>query len=761
MKRALLLATSIASIIACGRHSKHDSALPPPIGNLGLTGAAQKAQLATWVAAPLKTCDAQSIFAGTPASGAQGIDSAWLYTKLSGRLEIKSADGASYAALASPYGSGTQSETHYETEQEVNGVKASLRTSTKSNGLRCDVYADDTLVQTSFIYAGLTVVDAFHAEKKRPDPINIYRNTGTSRRTDLASIEDFISKALEPDEDDLKFVREYLGLATPADTLITGRSSGFGSSSYAAQPLYTFPDVPSLPPALTSSGSSGAVGSLAEMQELHPLATKYDRVYRRALASEVFPAGTIGNEPQPLGLRRTDVSLSFSASAATIEGVSIAKLSSIDPLVASVDDGLACAEGRFARLGNIAGIVPGSPLQIGQPYPTAAGVLDPCEVLRVGLINDLATTTRGLAFFRGIFLDTVGTKERSRYFGWDDVFFRTVSGALARGQDLAPALDPDHKVPLLTKTQLANDKVKAAVAAHPAPTVFDGSERNLGITWSLRALDPSDATIDSIISAAANLADPFAPAAKRLLEKARDPAAAASLLDYARTLPEDVKVLARTAIAAAAGARAESYVNDLVASVVEKKIDAARWTEVNATLAALKPFIDNDRARLVGNSGALFDFDLAIDNLVDAALDEAWSTADFVGLESLANVARLDTFCDTKRSTTAAMTCYDSSMLSKKGGKHLDPAFGGRYTALSADIVAAVGRLDATAFYSQRRSIVQSFREPLWHSCDGARFESKRKELLDITTKLPQADFPARFDLERQLRDTLEDCPAR
>jgi hypothetical protein len=760
----MTIVTSAALVATgCGRHHGGHADAPGGDDGLGLTDEG-RAALDGWLAAPLKACNATSIFAPAKASDATpGIDAGWLRTRLGGRLELRTDDGTGLAVLSPGLAMG-QSESSYVGEVDVDGAKSRVVAKTRSDGLRCEVLVGDaeTSVAVVDIYSEVHVVEAWHAGKALPESFRI----GPSRdqRFDgLGAIEGAVDRALRPDADDLAFVRGALALGAAADPLIV---EGQTLDPYGdARLAYTFPSVPSLPAAKPDTGlgagEGGVVGAPADVAALWPRAASGALAVERVHTAETFPVSSEDGVEQPTGVRRLRVSLTRKpAIAADAVDVTLTGLTPIDPRTPSAAEGLSCATARLSALRSILGVTtPG--LVTGSPYPTAGSVLGACEVLRPQLVQELGTTQQGRKFFSGVFAGTTGSAERDQLHGWDDVFYDAALGALARGQTLAAGLDPAHAVALVATADASIAAIRAAAAQHPAPHVLDGTEQRLGVSWALSAETVTEAAIDRLLAAAANLDDPFADAGHKLMaDAARDPNGVADDVAFALTLDDEAKDLARSAVDKAKGAHASGPVADLLLAVVQKRLDAAGWHAIHVTLDALTAFVGQERERLGGDGNAVFGPGPALDDLAPRALDEGWAEADFAALDQIALLAPLDLHCKMYEGHAAQASCIGGEALRKADGGLLAPAFAGRYAALASDLAQTIGGLDDGLDLSTRADVLRAFPEPIWADCDSAGFAAKRQSLLDALRRLPGSEFPERMHVQEEVDDALESCGA-
>jgi hypothetical protein len=181
----------------------------------------------------------------------------------------------------------------------------------------------------------------------------------------------------------------------------------------------------------------------------------------------------------------------------------------------------------------------------------------------------------------------------------------------------------------------------------------------------------------------------------------------------------------------------------------------------NASLQAGLAYSQREWARLAGDSG-FFNEGYRKD-LVKTALDEGWTDEDFTAVERIADLGRFRTMCDHYPGDSSVLNCIGLSQFSRGAKKFLDPMYRRRYGSLASVFIGYMRAMTSDGeYFSLRGEVLGAYFgsfAPIWGSCAAAPYQAKASALdSQLTARFRESDQLKKWDLERAIRQTLEDC---
>lgn len=328
------------------------------------------------------------------------------------------------------------------------------------------------------------------------------------------------------------------------------------------------------------------------------------------------------------------------------------------------------------------------------------------------------------------------------------------------GEDFAKAFDPSKKSPLISNLGAYVSMVGAEAMKHD--TLKDakaGYAASLALPWATTGQVVEQAFIAEVMAAIANVADSFSDSLGSWLQDlAKNPKSQTEQITFAAAVSEETKAATKAYLEKAEAAKVRGVVsNAKLKRVIQDRIDVtAKLSAWNATLDALKAFRDRDFAKAEEFGQMTFDRDFV--DFAENAVLEDWSEADFIQVDTLAQFAKMKSFCARKTDTVALINCIGADAFSRKDGGFLAKAFAGRYSDLVGDFTAHHGKLEASDFAFVRQKLVDSFYNPVWKTCDNTAFANNKAALSGLIAQLLKAEFQDEFEIKNKIDDLLDTC---
>ena len=398
--------------------------------------------------------------------------------------------------------------------------------------------------------------------------------------------------------------------------------------------------------------------------------------------------------------------------------------------------------------------------RISQIVNAADNAISPFRYSTVALLNDLALAPASnddtLAF--AMSLDSAYKAEANRalnlahdvdYTEWERDYFSQI---LQKKVPLADLQDWSARL----------QRIKTEIVKYPNLNAFRGSLVALAIKWT----GSGEANLDQtakIYASLSNALDPFQDSTSQLIQSLSNSPLAASqpALDFAATLTPEYKQIAMS-IRDTQVPGFEDWGNDVFKSVLQKRPSQELLRASLGTLQASLQFTQREQARLQGDSDFLNE--VYRKSLISTALNESWSNQDFLSLEQIAQLGKFKNVCGDYKGVSSTVNCIGTTAFSRQAKKFLDPSYGDRYGALSAEFVNYMNTLPEADYFTLRNSLMTSFFSgfsPIWASCSDSDYRPKASTLRSqMSAIVVETDFMKKSELERAIDETLKDCTA-
>lgn len=302
--------------------------------------------------------------------------------------------------------------------------------------------------------------------------------------------------------------------------------------------------------------------------------------------------------------------------------------------------------------------------------------------------------------------------------------------------------------------------IKGEISKYSKIGPVKGDLVGLSIKW-LKSGEATVQDLGPVYAAVDNSVVPFEESTKELVR-----ALSQSLpnnkeaLDFARSLSPEYKQLAIAIRDNSKAAEYESWGQSFFASVLQKRPSVEQLRVWNEMWTAALAFTQREKVRTKDEFGSTNEWNRK--KVIETAVNEAWSNADFTSLEAIAEVAGAKNTCDRHKGYSSLADCGGMRLFSKQKGMLLDPALGGRYVSLGKDFTGYMGQLAGNDWTTLRWALVGEFFgsfEPIWSKCDQNSFSQKASALKNqVNAIVKESDQFKKWELERQIKDTIRNC---
>lgn len=282
----------------------------------------------------------------------------------------------------------------------------------------------------------------------------------------------------------------------------------------------------------------------------------------------------------------------------------------------------------------------------------------------------------------------------------------------------------------------------------------------LSIKW-LKSGETTLQNLGSVYSAIDNSILPFEESTMELIRSlSQSLLNNMAALDFARSLTAEYKQLANSIRSNSKAADHEDWGQSFFRSILQRRPSIEQLRAWNEMWSAALAFTQREMARTKDEFGSTNEWNRK--RVVEVAAEENWSNSEFTGLESIAEVARAKNTCDRHKGYSSLADCGGMRLFSKKKGMFFDLALGNRYVALGKDFAGYMSQLAGFDWTSLRGTLLGEFFgsfEPIWSRCDQNSFSQRASTLKDqVNAIVKEADQFKKWELERQIKDTLRNC---
>lgn len=283
----------------------------------------------------------------------------------------------------------------------------------------------------------------------------------------------------------------------------------------------------------------------------------------------------------------------------------------------------------------------------------------------------------------------------------------------------------------------------------------------LSVKW-LRSQEVTRAQLRSVYAAVDRSAAPFAESTRTMLnDLSRSYADGHEAVEFAATaINPEYEALASSIQNLAKRAEYERWGDALISTILQKRPSLQQLKSWNEMWSAIVAFNQREAVRVKDEFGSTNDWNRK--EIVEVAVKETWTNADFVSLETIAEVARYKTSCERHKGMSSLANCAGRSLFSRQKGLFFDPTFDGRYSKFARDLGGLLSQFSEFDAYSLKSKVTGKFFgswAPIFSKCDKASFERNAHLVTSTLKQLKiEKDQFKKWDLERQLDKSLEDC---
>lgn len=739
---------------------------------LNLLSPERLAALTKWQSQLTKACDAAAIFDGKSAgSGQESLDLRVLMERTQKSLFVTLGSGL-WAIFGDYEAPGGIQETKFSHEQDLNGAREALESSTVRSGATCEVFVSGKRVYATRL-ASKIIISATQTEQSQAPASKDVFAAGTVLKTQqgfsLAKGEGFdaaVRIALRPDGVVLASLATLLGLSEPdgAKWFSLGRPEALTVS-------HSFPEQAGIVPFGVSDlylmGPTDAVSAMA-------LPNADGRVLKTAVLPPLwnFSEGVLNTADSAVFWNfQTKVTVTAQANVQNAFSYKATDLKRSEPKERSNALFADCFMARHKALKALAmGLSPFEPAYSGTIAPCLAAQETPARAL---FASDVAREV-----VLGHFDSFVPYKTSlNEYQGWDSIFGQFVeivletSDRTADAPSLVVTLNPNRNRPIVVLLQDSLAGLNAALAKNQSMTnaltdrlkngddTLKSSLQRVSRSWVLQGKSQQAVSWDKLLAAIANVSDTLPLATDQLLNYlANDAQDSNGLLDYALGISAETKQSLAVISELAKKWSLSAWVSKSVGRLIVDKTPASAVQSWQLTLQDADSFFAADKGSVSPAHERLFAD--AVTELGTLALEEVWQESDFAALNPFARLAEQRMICKQWTGTTLLLECVGFKQFSRTQGKLLAPEFAGRYVK-AVDTFAKLSEAASAPEFSSLRFELEDFFDPIWSACDNAAFEKKLEELAQTGPAYLKSEFPERFKIKRQLDGILEDCSAR
>lgn len=286
----------------------------------------------------------------------------------------------------------------------------------------------------------------------------------------------------------------------------------------------------------------------------------------------------------------------------------------------------------------------------------------------------------------------------------------------------------------------------------------------MALTW-LRQGEGTEQDVAWVLAGLNNAIDPFQASTRQLIrDLKRSLAQNRQAVAFAHGLTPEYKNLAQSIVVNSAAIGMKELGERLMQNVLQERPTIERMREMAETMAAGMEFSQREKAR-VGADSDFFN-DRHLKEVLERAVNEAWSRADFITLEHITELGRRKSQCDNgfNKGASSVAQCVGLGWFSRQSGRFLDLRLDRIHGALAVDFVGYLNLLQPDFDYSTgRRELLGAFFgsfDVLWNKCDLATIRARRDQLRQQVHGYKNApDTLKRWEWEKVLRETVKNCP--
>lgn len=692
----------------------------------------QREAFEAWKAQPIKGCDWAQAFAkladdvGARADDSAGVDVAALYARTGGSPVIAGA-GGEIAVLGAPRWSSASGSHAFSQTTTINGETRTLSVESTIDGGTCVITLGDDEVYRGEIATSIELA-AYTDAQVASSPTGALGTAELDTSLTFARIgSNGLLKqplaALAPNESAYPILASKLGTDAAA---IKGVVVLAGQAPALVQPKL---DAPAFAPGALIYGSRAEISGLAGRADLQldllyaPASTGVDSV-DRALASQLIVV-------------RATVAIDANGPHATSFVV--------QPNLARSDAAMGAC---FARRSELASAFVAS----APRAPRFDESFDSCAALAVDGYAALAADPS--ARQRIATVAFTGPLTPSAIFGgWDNALIAVASRLAGQGVAL-DVLDPGSALPAL---DAAIARSKTYVGALPSASLVElrPAVLDLVLRWALHGVFVS-VDADEVIPAALHNGTAYPLSLVRMLSAlATSPNNLAAASCAAALTGDRATRVAATISRAAALTGAASFTSDLRDNLFQQCPSDAALASIDAAADAAGAFVKAETAREGGIS-----FAATLDEVVDHALRERWTSSAYNALNDLLALGLLSEFtCTIYKTQSEQLRCIDPGLdrFSAASGGLLAPALVARHVAFARALLPIRrGWLDGIEFINTRFDIENAFFDDgLWTGCSDAGFAASQAKLFDQLEQLRKASVFDRPAIQDAIADRL------
>jgi hypothetical protein len=352
----------------------------------------------------------------------------------------------------------------------------------------------------------------------------------------------------------------------------------------------------------------------------------------------------------------------------------------------------------------------------------------------------------------------VAQRPATGYQGWDDVLSEWLTTSWYKGgaSGVRSALGTQTPVvnAFLSHAALIAEVLKDIPNTAPAKSQVTSLLNRVATSWAMNFRSPNRAVVSEVALVAARVGVALPEESDSVL---------VHLINTPESPPKNLDILARLSPAflkrlgdyrarlqsLGQGALAGERFGSFRARPVSESTLAAWETQA----AAAAEFKAKESASV--DASPTSSRQSAVEKILERSLKEGWGKNDYASLSTLGSLAQQKGQCEREASAIEALACVGLSKISRADGGILSPAFSGRY------VRAVKAFREAGEFANEEfmiRNSLEDFWNPVWKSCANEAFESNLRKLVPLVVEAVKADFPRRFDAQRELQDLLDEC---
>jgi len=302
--------------------------------------------------------------------------------------------------------------------------------------------------------------------------------------------------------------------------------------------------------------------------------------------------------------------------------------------------------------------------------------------------------------------------------------------------------------------------IKSEVSKYSSLTPVKGDLVRLSLKW-LKKGEVTQQELSNIYSAINNTLDSFKESTQQLIRDLDQSLAGnKEALEYARGFSDTYKQIVNSIVINSKAAEYESWGQNFLNSLLQKRPSFSQIDQWNEMWNAILTFIKNEKALVAGDSGAFPEWNRK--DVIEVAIKESWSAQNFISFVVIASVATGKNTCEQYKDASSQAKCVGLGSFSKGQKKFFDTTYADRYRNLAIDFNGYLSKLSDSDWTSFKWTLVEGFFgtwEPIWSKCDNNIFTQKANTLKNqMTAIISESDTFKKWDLERQIKETLNNC---